>query len=152
MTSRQFYIMFWLVVVSLKVQKMPSMMYEFMGKDFYLMLVPYILINIVGIFIAFFVLKRTQTQTLSKPASMGFSNVLKRVLVFFIAIYFLAQALLLYETTRNLFEHILFDNLSWVVFSLLLLAVVFFLAHTGIGNIALNAELYLYIILVSFFL
>ena len=150
MTSRQFYIMFWLVVVSLKVQKMPSMMYEFMGKDFYLMLVPYILINILGIFMAFFVLKRTHNQTLSKSSGGGLSNISKRVLVFFIAIYFLAQALLLYETTRNLFEHILFDNLSWVVFSLLLLAVVFFLAHTGIGNIALNAELYLYIILFGY--
>jgi hypothetical protein len=36
------------------------------------------------------------------------------------------------------------------VFSLLLLAVVFFLAYSGIGNIALNAELYLYIILFGY--
>lgn len=150
MTSRQFYIVFWLIVVSLKVQKMPSMMYEFMRKDFYLMLVPYIIINVIGIFMAFFILKRTQKQTLSRQNESKFGNVLKRILVFFIAIYFLAQALLLYETTRNLFEHILFDNLSWVVFSLLLLAAVFFLAHTGIGNIALNAELYFYVILLGY--
>ena len=152
MTSRQFYIVFWLIVVSLKVQKMPSMMYEFMGKDFYLMLVPYIIINILGILLAFFVLKRTQQQTLSQPSGSGIGNVLKRILVFFIAIYFLAQALLLYETTRNLFEHILFDNLSWVVFSLLLLAVVFFLAYTGIGNIAAGAELYFYVVLFGYLL
>ena len=74
MTSRQFYIVFWLIVVSLKVQKMPSMMYEFMRKDFYLMLVPYIIINVIGIFMAFFILKRTQKQTLSRQNESKFGN------------------------------------------------------------------------------
>ena len=152
MTSRQFYIMFWIMIVSLKIQKMPGLMYEFMGKDFYLMLVPYIIINAVGILMAFYILKKTQSRTLTETSSLKWVAVLQRLLVFCISIYFLAQALLLYETTRNLFEHILFDNLSWVVFSLLLLAVVFFLAHTGIKNIALNAELYFYVILVGYVL
>ncbi len=152
MTSRQFYIMFWIVVISLKIQKMPSVMYEYIGKDFYLMLLPYLVINVIGIFMAFYILKRTQDKSLAHTPTSKWWSAFQKIIVFLISVYFLAQALLLYETTRNLFEHILFDNLSWVVFSLILLAVVFYLAHTGIGNIALNAELYFYIILAGYLL
>ena len=68
MTSRQFYITFWIIVVSLKVQKMPSVMYEFLNKDFYLMLVPFFIINLLGIFMAFYILKKTKKTDFSKPA------------------------------------------------------------------------------------
>ncbi len=153
MTSRQFYITFWIIVVSLKVQKMPSVMYEFLNKDFYLMLVPFFAINLLGIFMAFYILKKTKQQSLesvNQENQNGFWVFFQKGLVLAISIYFLAQALLLYESTRNLFEHILFDNLSWAVFSTLLLAAVFYLAHTGISNIALNMELYFYIIVISY--
>ena len=80
MTSRQFYIMFWIMIVSLKIQKMPGLMYEFMGKDFYLMLVPYIIINAVGILMAFYILKKTQSRTLTETSSLKWVAVLQRLL------------------------------------------------------------------------
>lgn len=151
MTSRQFYIMLWITTISLKVQKLPAMIYDGIGKDGYLLLFAYLVVDVVGICMAFFILKRIKGEdTLNEQNSSRWLNFFKRLLVFVVAVYFLIQALLLYEAIENLFEHILFDNLSWMIFSLLLLICVFYLAHTGIRNIAKNFELYFIVIVVSY--
>jgi hypothetical protein len=72
--------------------------------------------------------------------------------MFIAALYFLTQSLLLYEHIQALFANTLFYNLSWALFSFLLLFAVFFLAYLGIENIALNYEIYFWIILCSFIL
>ena len=64
-------------------------------------------------------------------------------------LYFLVQAILVYEHIQGLFANTLFDSLSWPFFSLLLLFAVFFLAHRGVENLALNYELYTWIIISS---
>jgi hypothetical protein len=40
-TARQFYIMLFVMVVSLKVQKLPSLIAESLGKDSYLLVILY---------------------------------------------------------------------------------------------------------------
>ena len=60
------------------------------------------------------------------------------------------QGSLFYEAIQDLFSHVLFDNLPWTLFSLLLIFAVFYLASTGIVNIARNFELYFFVILISY--
>ena len=66
------------------------------------------------------------------------------------AVYFLSQCLLLYESIQNLFAHVLFYELPWTMFSLMLAGSVFYLAYTGIKNISLNFELFVGLIVVSY--
>lgn len=147
MTSRQFYIMLSLIVISLKIQKMPCIISDILSKDGYVLILLYFLVDIVLISIAFFIAKQTRGK------SFNFNNVtlniFKKILLIFVSIYFLMLGVLYYETVQDLFSHILFDNLPWSLFSLLLIALVFYLANTGIKNIALNFELYAVIIYVS---
>lgn len=150
MTSRQFYIILWVIAVTLKVQRLPVLVYDKLGKDFYLIILFYAIVNIIGILLAFFVLNKIRNKSLSQKASFKFGQLLKSVVVLLCAFYFFTQALLLCESTQNIFEHILFDDLSWALFSLILIIAIAILAHTGIGNIALSYELYFYMILCSF--
>ena len=150
MTSRQFYIMLFITTLSLKVQHLPSMIYDNLGKDGYLILLAYFVVDMVGIALAFFILSRLKKNELSKTEKTNKTMFFQKILVFAVVIYFLTQGLLLYEAIQNLFEHILFDNLSWKIFSLLLLFTVFYLAHTGLKNIARNFELYFFIITISY--
>ena len=140
--------MLFITTISLKVQKLPSIIYDALGKDGYLLLAFYFVVDMVGIALAFYILKRKQQLTDGKNSKL--STLFKKGLVFVMVVYFLAQGLLLFESIQNLFEHILFDNLSWVVFGLLLLFAVFYIAHSGIKNIARNFELYFWVILVSY--
>ena len=150
MTARQFYITLFMIVVSLKVQKLPSLISESLGKDSYLLVLAFLAVNLVGIFLAFFILKRTKNMSLSEKSKSAVGMVFKKILLLGMAVYFLSQCMLLYESIQNLFAHVLFYELPWTMFSLMLAGAVFYLAYTGIGNISLNFELYAVLILISY--
>ncbi len=150
MTSKQFYIMLFITTISLKVQKLPAILYDTLGKDGYLLLFCYFAVDILGIIFAFFILKTLKNKTMLPQKQNSIVAFLSKLLVLAIVVYFIIQGLLLYEAIQNLFEHILFDNLSWVIFGFLLLFTVTFLASTGIKNIARNFELYFIIIFISY--
>ncbi len=152
MTARQFYIMLFITTISLKVQKLPSLIYDELGKDGYLILFAYFVVDFVGIMLAFYIRSKIKGKNLLENSQNKFVNIIKKCLVLFVVFYFILQALLLYESIQNLFEHILFDNLSWVIFSLLLIVTIYMLVFTGIKNIARNFELYFFIIMVSYVL
>ena len=63
-TARQFYIALFVIVVSLKVQKLPSLIAESLGKDSYLLVILYLLLNLIGIALAFLILKKTENLSL----------------------------------------------------------------------------------------
>ena len=151
-TSKQFYIMLFITTISLKVQKLPSIIYDKLGKDGYLILLLYFAVDMALITLAFFVLKTLKNRPLMPQNKNTLVMLTSKLLVLAIVVYFVIQGLLLYESIQNLFEHILFDNLSWVVFSLLLLFTIFFLASSGITNIARNFELYFVVIIISYLL
>ena len=57
MTSRQFYIILAIFVVSLKVQKLPSLLYLILENNSFLLFFAYFLIDFFAVFIAFFIVK-----------------------------------------------------------------------------------------------
>lgn len=150
MTSRQFYISLFVISVSLKVQKLPSLIAENLGKDSFLLVLTFLLINLAGIALAFFILNRTKGESLSKESKSFLGMVFKKILLLGMAVYFLSQCMLLYESIQNLFAHVLFYELPWTLFSLMLAGAVFYLAYTGINNISLNFELYAILIVASY--
>lgn len=150
MSARQFYIVLALSVIAMKMQKLPSLVSGQLGKDAWVLFGVFGLINLIGILFVFFIFKHIDLKTVLKPSKNIFFNILRFILMFVTLIYFLVQAILVYEHVQGLFANTLFDDLSWSFFSLLLLFAVFFLAHRGIENIALNFELFTWIIVVSF--
>lgn len=152
MTSRQFYLMIWIITVSLKIQKAPNLIYNYLQKDSYLLIFAFLLINIVGICLTFFMLKKTKGDKITDYGNGIVLTIIKKLLLICSVIYFILQAELLFEAIQDLFSNILFDNLPWSVFGILLLFAIFYLAHSGITNIAVNFELYAPIILGSYLL
>ena len=150
MTSKQFYILLALFVISLKVQKLPCFMFDAVGKDSYLLFLMFIAVNLVGILMAVFVLKINKQLKVQNKKVGKFVLVFQKMLYALSVFYFIVQALLLYEHIQDLFSNTLFDNMPWWIFSLLLLFAVFYLAHSGIKNIALGGELYIVLIVFSY--
>lgn len=148
MSSRQFYIVLAISVIAMKMQKLPCLVAGELGKDAWILFIVYTLINLVAILLVFIIFKRVDPKTVLKPAKNIFFNILRIILMTATLLYFLVQAVLVYEHVQALFSNTLFDDLSWPFFSLLLLFTVFFLAHRGLENIALNYELYTWIIVV----
>lgn len=152
MSSRQFYITFAICVITMKMQKMPCLAIGELGKDAWLLFLIYAAINVLGIVLVFWISKKIDLKNVLKPSKNAVFNIFRFILMILTTLYFLIQAILMYEHIHDLFANTLFDNLSWSFFSLFLLFAVFFLAHRGIENTALNFELYTWIIAVSFVL
>lgn len=150
MTARQFYISLFVISVSLKVQKLPSLIAETMGRNSYFLVLTFLAINLIGICLAFFILKKTNNLSLLSNSNNCFLTAIKKILLIASAVYFLSQAMLLYESIQNLFAHVLFYELPWTLFSLMLAGAVFYLAYTGITNISLGFEFYFVIIFISY--
>ena len=148
MSARQFYIVMAISVIAMKMQKLPCLVANELGKDAWLVFLLFTLVNIIGILLVFFIFRRIELKNVLKPSKNIFFNIFRTILLFATLLYFLVQSILLYEHIQALFSNTLFDDLSWSFFSLLLLFTVFFLAHRGLENIALNYELYTWIIVV----
>lgn len=142
MTARQFYIIVCFFVITTKMQRFPSLLFSETGKDGYILILLYAIVNVVGICLAFFIYKFLNTDKFKKAKSNLIITFLKKLTMFATTIYFIIQALLLFEHVQNIFADTLFDKFAWSIFSLLFLFAIFYLAKTGIKNIALNFELY----------
>ena len=150
MTSRQFYIILSIFLISLKVQKLPGLVYSFLQKNSYILFIVYFLLDFIGVILAFFILKMLKKNNFLKSQKGAAVKFFVKLGLFFVAVYFMLQGTLFYEAIQDLFSHILFDNLPWTLFSLFLIACIFYLASSGIVNIARNFELYFLIIIFSY--
>lgn len=150
MTARQFYIILCVMVISIKVQKLPSLIADSLEKNSYFVILLYLAVNLILICLAFVILKRTKNFSLSAQPKNFFVKTIKIILLLGIVVYFLSQSLLLYESIQNLFSHVLFYELPWTMFSLMLAFAVFYLAYTGIKNISLNFELYFGVVIIAY--
>ena len=152
MSSKQFYILFCISIITMKMQKLPPLVSGELGKDGWLLFLGYALINVVLICLVFVIIKRVDPKIVLNSSKNAIINILRIILLFATTVYFLIQALLVYEHIQGLFANTLFDNLSWPIYSIFLLFTVFFLAHRGLDNIALNTELYTWVIIIPFIL
>lgn len=149
MTARQFYIIVCLFVITTKMQRFASLLFSEAGKDGYVLILIYALVNIIGILLAFFIYKFLNTDRFKNEKTNFVFSGLKKLVMFATTLYFVIQALLLFEHVQNIFADTLFDKFAWSIFSLLFLFAIFFLARTGIKNIALNFELYAIVIAIA---
>ena len=151
-SSRQFYIIFAISTISMKMQKLPCLIAASVGKDAWLIYFPYALINVIGLVLAFFIIKQFRSKNVKTYQNKTKNNIFGLILNLLIAFYFFMQALLFYEHIQALFANTLFDNLSWAFFGTLLLFCVFFLSHSGLKNIARNFDLFVWLIILPLFL
>ncbi|MBQ8425110.1 MAG: GerAB/ArcD/ProY family transporter [Clostridia bacterium] len=149
MTSKQFYFILAIFVITLKIQKMPCIIYEYLEKDSYIVFVIFMFINILEITLAYYIAKKINSRKDDKGKQKKLYDVMLRICGVFIAGYFLMQGMLFYEAIQDLFSHILFDNLSWKLFSLFLLGSVFYLASFNFDNIGRVCEIFFPIIIFS---
>lgn len=149
MTSKQFYFIFSIFIISLKIQKMPCILFNYLNKDSYIIFLLYLLIDFFCVIFAFFLAKKINKYKIDTLSNNNFLDILLKIGLIFTAIYFLFQCVLFYEAIQDLFAHILFENLSWKLFSLFLLGCVFYISSFDYDNIGRVGEIFFPIIMSS---
>ena len=149
MTARQYYFTLIIFSITLKIQKLPCFMYSFFDKDTVFLALLFLVLNILGIIATYIFAKYIQKNDIMNFKRLNIFKFLINIALIIFAVYFLFQSLLFYEAIQDLFSHILFDNLSWTLFSFFLLFAIFYLAGSGLKIIGRTYELFFMAIIVS---
>ena len=141
-----------LVICSLaiKVQTLPSMIASNLGRFGWLYFLILAIIDILFILLALYINKIGNGKTLYEVLSETIGKVGAKFISALFGLYFIFSAILPYEALHNVFANILFEDLSWPLFSILLVIAVFYLGSRGLKTIGRVSELYFNIIAVSF--
>lgn len=151
LTKRQTIFLLVTCLLANKVQRLPSLVATELGRHGYLLFL------LMGLFDTLMLLvclgfnklagHRTTTYiVLEKTGTAWFS---KFIYIIF-AIYFLFNALLPYEAIHDMFASVLFDNLTWEIYSLLMVLAVFFMASRGLKALGRLYEVFFFLIIGSF--
>lgn len=150
LTKRQAIFLTLICLLASKVQRLPSLVSVSMGRhgflvflvmggiDIVMLLVCLLFNKLAGRQTTYGVLKKTGGQWLAKTIYLG------------LAVYYFFNAILPYEAVHDLFGNILFDELSWGLYSLVLVFAVLFIASRGLKNLGRLSEIFFMLIVLSF--
>ncbi len=150
LTKRQAIFLMAICMVANKVQRLPSLISTNIGRHGYLVFLIMGLIDFVFLFFALWFNRLARNHTTYEVCEEAGGTFFAKIIFILFAIYFFANSILPFEAIHDLFANILFDHLSWSVYSLILVAVVLFLASRGLKNIGRVGEIFFYLIMLSF--
>lgn len=152
LTKRQACYLLLICLFASKVQRLPSLIASANGRHGYLVFLILGFIDVLMLLLCLLFNKLANKSTtylvLQKSGGAWYA---KSIYVMF-AVYFFFNSILPYEAVHDLFANILFDHLSWPLYSLILIGAVLFVASRGLKNIGRLSEMFFYLIFGSFLL
>ncbi len=150
LTKRQTLFLVVICLLASKVQRLPSLISTDLGRHGYFVFLIMGMIDFVMLLLCLGFNKlagKTTTYELTQKTGGAFYS---KLIFLLFAIYFLFNSILPYEAVHDLFGNILFDHLSWPLYSVVLGLTIFFIASKGLKNMGRLAEVFFYIIVLSF--
>lgn len=150
LTKRQAIFLIIICLMANKVQRLPSLISTAVGRHGWLAFLTMGLIDIVFLIVTLKFNQKANDQTTYQVCEKAGGKWYAKLIYIMLGVYFLLNSLLPYEAVHDLFANILFDHLSWEIYSILLALTVFFISSRGLKNLGRLGEIYFYIIGVSF--
>lgn len=148
LTKRQAIILFAILTISVKLQRLPALISADFSRDGYIAFAVLFLIDFLLLLIVLSVYKKLGDQTIFNYIEKNAGKFWLVVFCILTIIYFLFKALLSYKQLHEFFANTLFNRLPWNVFSILFIALLILMVGNGLKNIGRNSEFYL--VLMSF--
>lgn len=149
LTKRQACFLILVCLVSNKLQRLPNFIATNVHRNGYFVFLILGTIDILMMCLILITNKRSKHRDVYQICQRAGGNVFAKIIMFMLSIFFFISALIPYESIHDLFAYVLFDHLSWEVYSILLISAIFFLASKGIKNIGRTTELFFYFMFIS---
>ncbi len=138
--------------VANKTQRLPSLISANVGRHGWIVNLILGGIELLMLCVLLFTIKFSGGRTCYKLCENAGGKWFAKFVVFFFAIYFMLNALLPYEAVHEVFSNVLFDHLSWELYSLFIVFAIAFFASKGLVVIGRIGELFFVLILSSLIL
>ena len=150
LTKRQTLFLVIICFLVIKVQRLPSLIATNMGRHGWLVLLVMGVIDVLFLLATLLFNKKAKNLTTYEVCEKAGSKWFAKVVYILFAIYYILNCLLPYEAVHDIFANILFDHLSWELYSLIFAGTILFVASRKLKNIGRLGELLFYIVIFSF--
>ncbi len=150
LTGRQSIYLILICSLATKVQTLPSLIAGNLGRFGWAYFLFLGVVDLIFILIGMWITKLAGGKTLYDFLKETVGDVFAKTVSIALGIYFLVSSILPYEALHNVFANILFEDLSWALFSIMLISTVAYLASRGLKTIGRVGELYFRIIGICF--
>lgn len=150
LTERQSIYLLIICSLATKVQTLPSLIAGDLGRFGWLYFLVLGVIDVLFVLLALYINNMANGKTLYEMLEVTIGRLGAKIVSILFAGYFIFSAILPYEALHNVFANILFEDLSWPLFSILLVLAVFYLGSRGLKTIGRVSELYFRIIAICF--
>jgi len=149
LTKRQAVVLFALLTIALKLQRLPAIISTDFGRDSYIAFACLFLFDFLLLLIILAVYKKLGNSTIFEYIEKNAGKFWLVVFCVLTIIFFLFKALLSFKQLHEFFANTLFNRLPWNVFSVLFIALLVLMVGNGLRNIGRSGEFYLYIMAFS---
>lgn len=140
--NRQCVILVIISIFALKFQGLFSLIAGDVGRDGWFFLFIFLIVDLLLLLLAIRVVLLFPNKTLYEFLSESIGKVPAKIMMLFYAFFYLFKAIIPYKGINDLFGNVLFEELSWSIFSILLLITLFFMVSKGLKGIARIGEIF----------
>lgn len=149
LTKRQAVILFALVTISIKLQRLPALISADFSRDSYIAFAVLFLLDFLLLLLILHVYKKLGDCTIFEYIEKNAGKFWLVVFCVLTILFFMFKALLSFKQLHEFFANTLFNRLPWNVFSVLFIALLVLIVGNGLKNIGRNGEFYLFLMTFS---
>lgn len=146
-SSKQLAILVFIVACSSKLLMAPPLIMRSAGRDSYLTVAIYVVLEALSLFIILKTLHRNPDKTFFQILHDGMGKVFSRIIIGFFAAYALLKTLLTVSEFHLFFSNVVLDEFSWELMVIPLLAILFFGAGKTLKTLGRAGEILFPIVL-----
>ena len=149
LTKRQALFLLVVCFIANKAQRLPSFIATSIGRHGWLVTLILGMLDVVMLFVMLWTNKVANGKTCYDMCKNAGGKWFAKFIVLFFGLYYLLNALLPYEAIHDVFSNVLFDHLSWELYSVFIVFAIAFLATHGLTTIGRVTELLMFVIITS---
>lgn len=151
-TVRQLIFIFIVSMITLKVLYLPSLLSKDIGRDAYLFVLLFLLLDFVVLIVLLMLFNKYPNMSFVEMLQKIFGKVISKVITFIFFVFFFAKCWAVFQSNFNYLNENLYTNLNWITFSLPILITVLYMSKFGVNAAARLAEIFVPVVIAGFLL
>lgn len=145
LTTRQAVILYSILIISLKLQRLPALLAADFGRDLWISMLFLCLCDFLALLLILSAIKKLNGKTLFQFTEEKIGRWFVVIIGILAILFFFFKASIAYKQLHEFFANTLFSKLPWKSFSVLFLALMLIMVGSGLNTIGRTGEFFVYI-------
>ena len=145
LTKRQAIILFACLIISFKVQRLPALLCDDFGRDSYIALILFFVVDFLILLMVLAVYKKMGNYTIYEYIEKNAGKFWLIVFCVLTIVFFMFKGVIAYKQIHEFFANTLFNRLPWKYFGFIFIALLILMIRNGFKIIGRTSELYVYL-------